>query len=146
MLLDDRGRKKFLQSLKKAYPLTHHLLEAKQWDEMVDQFLAEVQCTSPYFWKMPEFFLHFAKKKKYSLRYDIPYLDDLLDFEWLEIEMYMMPDQPGKEDRIVIFSYPVFEKKPLPRSMKKGIYPLYAFRHPESKEIHFSRVVLKHSE
>ncbi len=142
----DHYRKKMERSLKKAYPLTYHLLQRAQWDEMIDQFLTEAQCTSPYFWKVPETFLYFAKKKEFALRFEIPYLEDLLDFEWLEIEMYMMPDQPGKESRIVIYSYPVFEKKPLPRPMKKGSYPLYAFRHPESKEVHFSRVVLKRLE
>ncbi len=134
----DHFRNKIKHNLKRAFPLTVHLLEPTQWEEMVHRFLAEEECAAPYFWKVPEAFLHFAKKNHYADRLNIPYLDDLMDFEWLEIEMYMMPDG-SKEDerRLISYSYPVFEKKPLPRSMKKGIYFLLAFRHPTSKEIHF---------
>ncbi|MBS0628822.1 MAG: putative DNA-binding domain-containing protein [Verrucomicrobia bacterium] len=136
-LYRDHYRKKMGQNLKNAYPLTYHLLKNTHWQEMVDQFLAEGECTSPYFWKVPKTFLQFAKKKEFATRYEIPYLEDLLDFEWLEIELYMMPDQPGREGWIVMYSYPVFEKKPLPRPMEKGKYFLYAFRHPISKEVKF---------
>lgn len=130
-------RKKINHSLVRAFPLTHHLLQPKQWDDMVTEFFAKEECTSPFFWKVPQALLSFVKKHHYVDRFNIAYLEDLMDFEWLEIEMYMMPDDPKNESRTVVYSYPVFEKKPLPRPMQKGSYPLLAIRHPETKEIHF---------
>jgi hypothetical protein len=128
-------RRKISRNLEHAFPLAHHLLSHEQWDEMVDRFLADELCSSPFFWQVPKFFVQFAKDKGYADRFNIPYLEDLLDFEWLEIEMFMMPNQ-SDETRIVIYSYPVFEKKP----MEKGVYHLYASRHPKTKEVHFVRI------
>lgn len=128
-------RRKISRNLEQAFPLTHHLLSHEQWDEMVDHFLADEPCSSPFFWQVPKFFVQFAKSKGYANRFNIPHLEDLLDFEWLEIEMFMMPNQ-SDETRIVTYSYPVFEKKPI----EKGVYHLYAFRHPKTKEVHFVRI------
>lgn len=128
-------RRKINRNLEQAFPLAHHLLSQEQWDEMVDRFLAGELCSSPFFWQVPKFFVQFAKKMGYADRFHIPYLEDLLDFEWLEIEMFMMPNQVD-ETRIVTYSYPVFQKQP----MVKGVYHLYAFRHPKTKEVQFVRI------
>ncbi|MGE5196134.1 MAG: DUF2063 domain-containing protein [Anaerolineae bacterium] len=140
--------------LKSAFPLTFHLLEEEQWKEVVDRFLAEQDSPSPFLWKMPQSFVFFVQKNHWAERFNIPYLDDLVDFEWVEIEVYMMPDCSPKgfkregrlldeplylnpESLFLLYSYPVFEKKKLPRLMEKGAYPLFAFRHPEDKDVHF---------
>jgi len=128
-------RRKISRNLEGAFPLAYHILSQEQWDEMVDRFLAEDPCSSPFFWQVPKFFVQFAKKKGYAERFHIPYLEDLLDFEWLEIEMFMMPNE-SEQTRIVTYSYPVFEKNP----REKGVYHLYAFRHPKTKEVHFVRI------
>lgn len=147
-------RKKIRQTLKRAFPLTHHVLSPAQWNQMIMTFLAEEECSSPFIWTLPKTFAAFAKKQDYAQQFNIPYLSDLLDFEWIEIEIYMMPDQCkgtfnrpkivleevlslNPENRLLTFSYPVFEKQPLPRPMKKGVYFLFAFRHHESKEVQF---------
>lgn len=141
-------------ALRRAYPLTYHLLKPKRWNQLVDAFLAEADCATPFLWRMPQFLVDFVKKNEWGHRFNLPYLDDLVDFEWLEIEIYMMPDCSEKrirrkaslldnplvvnpESRIAIYSYPVFEKKKLPRPMKKGTYPLLTFRHPDYQQVHF---------
>lgn len=95
---------------------------------------------------MPESLVSFIKREGFAERLNLPYLNDLVDFEWLEIEICMMPDIPrqtGKvlqlnpESRLVSYRYPVFEKKTLPRPMQKGEYFLLAFRHPETGQAHF---------
>ncbi len=147
-------RRTLEDTLKRAYPLTRHILSDEQWDEIVSDYLANVDCPSPFIWKAPEGFVSFVQTKDWSERFAIPYLVDLVDFEWLEIEMTMMPDcekipSSGEgdiledplfinpESCVVVYSYPVFEKKPLPRPMEKGIYPLLAFRHPEDSDVRF---------
>jgi hypothetical protein len=141
-------------ALQRAYPLTCHLLKEKRWNALVDAFLAQEDCATPYLWKMPQFLIPFIEKSRWSEQVRIPYLADLADFEWLEIEIYMMPDCPDKragrkgdllddplvvnpESRIITYSYPVFEKKKLPRSMQKGSYPLLTFRHPQNMQVYF---------
>lgn len=147
-------RDKVARVLERAFPLTHHLLQEKQWNKVVDHFLEKEDFSSPFLWKLSETFVHFVQKNRWSELFAIPYLDDLVHFEWLEIEIYMMPDQPKKsfvregeilegvlyvnpESQIFSYSYPVFEKKDLPRVMDKGTYFLLGFRHPLSGEAHF---------
>lgn len=141
-------------TLKRAYPLTLHLLNEAQWNEIVDAFLREEDSTSPYIWRMPQAFAEFVRKNSWQDRLNIPYLADLVDFEWLEIELFMMPDHPKKafsrqgdllndilyfnpESVVVSYDYPVFEKKKLPRAMQKGTYFLLAFRKPETGQVRF---------
>ncbi len=140
-------------ALKKAYPLTCHLLTPEQWEELVESFLVDVDCATPFLWRMPQLLVDFVKKNHWANRFECSYLDDLVDFEWLEIEIFMMPDCPvqhsqtgnvldnllilNSESQIVTYTYPVYEKKPLPRPMKKGTYPLLAFRHPDDGEVYF---------
>jgi uncharacterized protein len=147
-------RNNFDDSLRRAYPLTHHLVKSETWNEMVDDFFANHDSSSPFPWRMPEGFARYVKKSQWAKRLKIPYLNDLVDFEWLEIELFMMPDSPQEnftkegsllddplylnpESTIALYRYPVFEKKPLPREMEKGMYPLLAFRYPEKGTVHF---------
>lgn len=144
----------FENVLRKAYPLTYHLLKPKRWSQLTDAFLAEVDCATPFLWKMPQFLVDYVKKNRWADHFKIPYLNDLVDFEWIEIEIHMMPDALEKnarkkgnllddplivnpESRILTYSYPVYEKKKLPRPMQKSTYPLLTFRHPDTGQVHF---------
>lgn len=147
-------RRKIERVLMRTFPLTYQILLSSHWNELVDRFLGTEDFLSPFLWKMSQTFVTFVQKGNWSILWQIPYLNDLIHFEWLEIEMYMMPDcdkqqfvQQGRilddpllvnpESQIVSYSYPVFEEKNLAREMKKGVYFLLAFRHPIDKEIHF---------
>lgn len=144
----------FEMTLKCAYPITYQLLSLEQWNILIDSFLTEENCSSPLLWKMPQYFLNFVQKSSWKERWNLPYLHDLLNFEWLEIELFMMPDIPFRkekekkdpldsflrlnpESRLVVYSYPVFKKKLFLRNLKKGLYPLLVYRHPETKEVNF---------
>lgn len=150
----NRMKNRVHRCLQHAFPLTHHILQKKQWNLLVKDFLSKEEFPSPFLWKMPETFVSYIQKNKWGDQFHIPYLEDLVHFEWVEIEMFMMPDAPRKtfsrkgdiledlvylnpESRLLSYSYPVFEKKKLPRPMDKGLYCVFAFRHPENKQIHF---------
>ncbi|MBS3903937.1 MAG: putative DNA-binding domain-containing protein [Simkania sp.] len=147
-------RRSMMAVLERAFPLIYHHLQTNLWNEIVDAFLIHEDCSSPILWRMPQDFVLFIQKQRWEDRLNIPYLFDLAHFEWLEIEMFMMLDQPrpavqrdglildgllclNPESRIVVYSYPVFEKKPLPRSMQKGSYPLLVFRDTENQGVRF---------
>ncbi len=141
-------------TLKKAYPLAHSLLTEQEWGDITSAFFAEEDCPSPLLWKMPKAFLEFARKKSWDIKLDIPFLLDLLDFEWLEIEVFMMPDAPdlafsregnpldeilylNPESRIAVYTYPVFQKLSRTSPPDQGAYPLLAYRHPDSGQVRF---------
>lgn len=139
-------RNKIDYVLRRTFPLTHHLLQGEQWDELTRTFIAKEDLPSPFFWKMAESFAQFVQKNHFAELFNFPYLNDLVHFEWIEIELYMMPDIPREnhsglhlnpESHILTYSYPVFEKKKLPRPMIKGTYPLFAFRQPKTGDVHF---------
>ncbi len=140
--------------LKYAYPITYDLLSKKQWDQLTYEFVTEHDCTTAAFRKMPKELCIFVKKRNYAKEFQIPYLDDLLLFEWLEIEVHQMPDQTFEKHRVIgdvlkdqlllnpefilyRFSYPVFKKHPLPKETNAGSYPLFIYRHPDTLNVHF---------
>jgi uncharacterized protein len=114
-------------TLQSAYPLTHDLLTKKEWDATVNDFLTNHPCQSPQVWYMPkEFYLYVAGTNN-SLLKKYPFLEELLSFEWMETELFMMDDIKvnvnnngsvvsdrlviNPEHRLVSFAYPVHNKK-----------------------------------
>lgn len=140
--------RKFEQVLKRAFPITAHLLQEELWTRAVKEFVAYHDSSTPFLWQMPRAFLDFICKNQWKEKLDLPFLEELLHFEWIEIEIFMMPNGPYQNPQgnflylnpdscIVNYSYPVFEKKKFPRPMLKGNYSLFVFRHMESGEVHF---------
>lgn len=136
------------------YPLTYALLGEEKWQELTQDFFAEHPCGDPQFWKMPKGLAEYAEKSRWGEKVQIPFLADLLHFEWLEIEVCMMEDhriptlsQNGDvlddipylnpEHRIVTYSYPIFQQLSSTEPLKKGKYPLFSFRHPDTLDAHF---------
>ncbi|MBS0650465.1 MAG: putative DNA-binding domain-containing protein [Verrucomicrobia bacterium] len=136
------------------YPLTSALLGEEKWQELTRDFFAEFPCGDPQFWKMPKGLAEYAKIINWGKKYQAPFLSDLLHFEWLEIEVCMMEDSPiptlkyegdvleeipylNPEHRLVTYSYPVFQEISLDKPLKKGTYPLFSYRHPDTLQAHF---------
>ena len=141
-------------TLEQAYPLTKQLLAQNQWESAVTAFIQEHDNQTPFIWKLPYEFYGFVKEKKFSEAFDIPYLNDLLYFEWVEIEVHTMPDiqagpyqehgdlfddtlvvNPGHE--LISLEYPVhlypFDKI----GENKGSYFILVFRTPEQGHVKF---------
>lgn len=135
-------------TLIKGYPLTLALLSKEEWNELVTQFLIQGESHSPFLWKMPQAFFAFVKKQRYASRWNLPYLNDLLHMEWIEIDLFMRKDAPKKkrspgvmylnaESKLLHFQYPVFRKIDRDLPPQKGNYPVLAYRHPMTSEVHF---------
>lgn len=153
---------KVQESLESAYPITLGKLPGDIWKEAISRFIGEFDCKTPYFWRIPEQFCLFAHDQKFSEHYKIPYLEDLLDFEWAEIEVFMMKDglrpELSKEGNVLEdllfmnpdhlfqkYDYTVFQKD----STQKKECHVITYRHFVTKEVHylqlsrFYRVVLE---
>ncbi len=142
------------QALIKAYPLTYQLLETSDWDRLVTEFFAFHPQPFPSFWKMPKGLCDFVREREWGIPLNLPYLSDLLQFEWIEIEVYMMPDcekqevtpygdlmqdylYVNPEHRFQTYRYPVFQPCPLSSDLPIGEHHLFCYRHPKSGQVHF---------
>lgn len=87
-------------SLQTAYPITFQLLNESEWEILVKLFFANHKPQSTQIWKMPKEFYQFVVDEQLEIKTQYPHLTDLLYFEWMEIEVFMMEDIP----------YPDFDK------------------------------------
>lgn len=140
-----------------AYPLSHALLSAPQWTKLIKAFFSEHGCMSPQVWQMPHEFYTYFSSLEHPLKAKYPFLCELLWFEWLEIYIYMMADQPSnfrptgdlKTELLVInpehhlqhFKFPVHlkqAKKIHPEDQNN--YYLAIHRMPETGQVHFTNL------
>ena len=101
----------FTETLSRAFPLTRETLTREAlskettaklaslitWKELVTLFIKQHQeRPHPQLWRMPSSFLSFMKtsdsQKILDLQQRFPWLNNLLDFEWAEIELFMAED------------------------------------------------------
>lgn len=142
------------ETLEQAFPITSQYLPEKAWHKLVHTFFSTCPSSSPVLWKMPYAFFLFVQKNKFAKKLRFPCLDDLLWFEWLEIEVYLQEDivpQPFRrirgllkeklvvnpEHRLVRLHYPVHLQTPDIANQNKGEYFLLIFRQPRSGKLQF---------
>ena len=141
-------------AMETTFPISYKYIETEIWDEMVFNFFSSHKCTDPQVWRMPEEFYEFCKSENYSSKYKLPFLNDLLYFEWLEVELYMIEDIPyprfsssknwltekiavNPEHKLIKLEYPVHLEKPFDTANKKGDYFLLLYREKETGRVQF---------
>jgi len=146
-----------LDSLSSAYPLTKQLLQNDEWQALIETFFSKHPCQNPQVWKMPYELYEFVERSDLLIKDKYPYLSELLYFEWLEIEYFMLDDKPlrytilgnietselilNPESGIYHFQYPVHLKKAVEIEFSdKGNFYLAIHRHPESNKVHFTNL------
>ena len=147
-----------LDTIETAYPITYSFLDREVWNKLVRDFYAEHKCQTPQVWKMPLEFHDYCVKKDIQTQLNLPFLNDLLYFEWLELDVHTMddiayPEYQGKgewmndviainpEHRLVKFSYPVHLFAPTEMLDKQaGDYFLLIYREKESGNVQFMDV------
>ena len=146
-----------LDTISTAFPISKKLLGTEEWRKIVDHFYSETSCTSPFVWKMAQDFYNYfiAENSQTKLKESLPFLTDLLHFELIELEMYMMEDaqipeakKEGSftedkivlhpESKIILLNYPVHLKPPGEISFQdKGQFYCLCFREPVARKILF---------
>ncbi len=138
--------------LQNAYPLAHELLTAKEWERAVNDFFTKHPCQSPQVWYMPKEFYQFLADTRHPLLKKYPFLEELLWFEWVEVELFMMEDKMAQavttgnvlfsrlvlnpEHHLLSFNYPVHSKNAkFIRLSDKGKYYVIAHRNTEGEVI-----------
>jgi len=142
-------------SLVSAFPITLNLLTKEEWDALVIAFFSKHKPQSAQIWKLPLEFANFVNDEDLPEKKSYPFLIDLLKFEWMEVEVFMMEDIPYPEyqkkgdfmhDRILLnpehrmmgLSYPVHLKKSNDISDKdEGEYFVLLYREKDSGRVQF---------
>lgn len=144
-------------TLVQSFPIAFEVLPKEEWDRLVDDFFANGKVTDGRVWLMAENFYEFVVDNNFAARFDKPWLNDLLLFEWVEIEVHTMDDVPKEhfltsgdllndtieinpEYRLVNFEYPVHLYAAGQAAEKKGSYFLLVWRDPESFKVKFSNL------
>jgi hypothetical protein len=148
-------------TLKQAYPITQEWLTKAEWEVLVQSFFKEHFSQTPKIWEMPKEFMEYVKDKKLAIQLDKPALNDLLLFEWFEIEVHTMPDKEvffEKEDGNYLkdtavlnphyllhkLDYPVHIFNADNAVAKKGDWFIYLFRHPDTGAVQFLNISALH--
>ncbi len=144
-------------TLKRAYPITNAVLKPTDWYFLVSRFMRQHRSSSPQLWRMPEEFMQYCVDNKLPELMNCLALADLLLFEWVEIEVFMMPDlsdmavkkahSAGKkgvllnpEHRHIRLQYPVHRIKFQELPLHKGNYHLIAYRHRTLLKVNFVEI------
>ena len=146
-----------IDTIETAYPITYRYLPDEIWDNLVYDFYAEHKCKTPQVWRMPLEFYEYCVEKDIQSELNIPFLNDLLYFEWLELEVHTMDDIPypsciaegdwlnnvlalNPEHKLIKLGYPVHIFAPTELEGKAGDYFLLMYREKESGSIQFMDV------
>lgn len=78
---------RFYEVLSNAYPIFHSLLKPRKFEKLVKSFMLYGAKTE-FIWQMPNEFRRFLQKEQKLLK-KMPFLKNLLWFEWIEIELFM---------------------------------------------------------
>jgi len=138
---------RFIEVIKSAYPIFSSKISNKLLDELVFSFI-QSQPRTPYIWQMPSEFRKFIIKN--NLLNTMPYVNDLLLYEWIEIELFMKEYTNQKEckfdwdkqialnesARILEFNYRVYKEK----FKKRGRYHLLVYYDFDDHEVHFQEI------
>ncbi|MBV8253293.1 MAG: putative DNA-binding domain-containing protein [Chitinophaga sp.] len=143
------------EALEAAFPIAYANLPQRKWDSMTQDFCSHHACKSYQLWKMPLEFYTYAVEHSWDEKYDIPYLNDLLSFEWAELELYNMEDLPtpafvpqgnwlhdvillNPEYRLLAFKYPVQKETTRRKLLQQvGAWFVLLYRIPVTGQVQF---------
>lgn len=76
-----------------CYPITRKLLDDEQWHRIVRRFVIEHRCATPLFREIPQEFLEWLDDKFDELFPTMPFLQEFMHYEWLELAVSIAADE-----------------------------------------------------
>jgi hypothetical protein len=76
-----------------CYPITRKLLDDELWNEIVRRFVIEHRCATPLFREIPREFLNWLDGKFGELFPSMPFLQEFMHYEWLELAVSVTSDE-----------------------------------------------------
>tara|TARA_B100000780_G_C21118811_1_gene452979 strand:- start:1796 stop:2527 length:732 start_codon:yes stop_codon:yes gene_type:complete len=125
-----------------AFPITKSSVDPDLWNELKLQFHEHYACREAEVWKMPKEFMNYTSENEIELKNQFPFLMDLLEFEWLEIEIQNQMNDSDFESRLKngetdminpyhqlsIFDYPIHKLNAKEALNHPGKYYLLTYR------------------
>jgi len=141
-------------ALERAYPIFRGIVTDQEWNDLVNDYFINHDPQDPRVWKMPYELYEFCKENNYAEKLNRPFLNDLLYFEWIEIEVHTMPDEIippiqnegdlldspvviNPEYRLLHFDYPVHNTPAESLVSNKGDYFVLVYREQENLSVRF---------
>lgn len=141
-------------TMNSAYPISVAALGEEQWDVLVQDFFSNGIPQTPQIWKLPFEFYQYHASRETGIKIGKPYLEDLLYFEWIEIEVHTMPDRPfpdyvengniftdrlafNPEYEVIRLDYPVHLYSAEEATALKGDYFALIYRSPDTGFVKF---------
>lgn len=149
--------------LESAFPVFFDFAPKDLWKELVHDFFSRHNCQTPQVWKVPGEFYEYACQQNWKEKYKLPWLEDLLLFEWIELDIHTMKDEVfpsykiegdwntevvaiNPEYRILSTTYPVHTTAPADQNeSKKGQFFILIFRQPETGSVQFMDISVLHA-
>ncbi len=142
------------ENLESSFPIAFEFIEEEKWQHMLNDFFSKHNCQSYQVWQVAGEFYEYAVKNNFTEHYQIPFLNDLLKFEWEEMVVYNMEDvAPSKyktrgdvlndllilnpEHKLFQLKYPVHLYKPTLAVEKAGSYFILLYREQETGKVQF---------
>ena len=137
-----------------AFPISKSIVPAKEWEEMLQSFFTNHKAQTNFVWELPKEFVNYCKLQDYDKSLNLPFLIDLLSFEWMEIEIFNMKDKifpdfvsdgnietdiliVNPEHKFQIYDYPVHKIDIDNPQLEKTKSFIVSYRHSESKDAEF---------
>lgn len=147
-------------TMSNAYPILKNYLIGKEWENAVQFFFEHHKSQTTQIWKLPLEFYEFYLENPFPTKKNIPFLNELMYFEWLEIEVFMMEDLeflpfnkignlkkdvliPNPEIKILPLQYPIHLKQTKKITKNdKGQYFVSLHRDYYDKQVKFNELSL----
>ena len=149
-------------TMHQAYPLTLQVLGEKKFNGMIHDFFSHHKSKTPQVWKLPGEFYEYALNTDFKEKTAKKWLNDLLLFEWIEIEVHTMPDKDipefnpegnimedillsNPESRMIQLEYPVHLMGVKEAEKNKGSYFVLVTRDPGTGKVNFFNLSVLHT-
>lgn len=139
-----------LEVLSSICPVARSLFAREQWESLFWEYLKTAPPKSPILRELPKEVAEFFKRQDFSLKSEYPYLGELMEYEYAEIQVRFAPEDeektPDKKIRLNPayflgkYQWPVHyigQRRFKVSELPKGQYYLLLWRDPVSLEVQF---------
>ncbi len=144
---------RMVEVVKNICPVGREIITDSEWEKVIWDFLKNSAPKSPILRELPLEVAKYLQTHAHSLSKKYPYLGELIEYEYLEIQMRFAPDDVEKTTRgkirinpahvLATYRWPVhFISKEFHTTKKlpQGEYNLLLWRDPDSLEVLFMEV------
>ena len=146
----------FGEILEDAFPVLQSKITEDQWSELTAKFQAEYPIQEHQSVRLPREFAEFVQSSPVEWLETYPFAHDLVDFEWLEMDLYFQKNETVPEHtkngsataafvinpyvQLKQYNYPVFENLENLQNAEQGQYFVLGLRRLSDHKVHFIKL------